>query len=152
MTDPLYLASVYRLEATLFRKSAQILSASFPTPGTESPRSRESVPFYFLVSHAAELLLKSALLKRGATEADLKAPTLRHSLANLLGALEKHGVLITANCTTLVLGLHAQHERHALRYTALMDDGRPTFMPPPVLVFEMLDELLVLTRIATQGA
>jgi len=79
--DPIYLASVFRLEATLFRQSAQILSDSFPTPSNESPASPESVPFYYLVSHAAELLLKAALLKRGLTEEGLKAPNLRHSCA-----------------------------------------------------------------------
>jgi hypothetical protein len=32
-----------------------------------------------------------------------------------------------------------------------LEDGQKTFMPPPALVFEMLTELLSLTRISTQG-
>ena len=89
---------------------------------------------------------------RHAPESVIGMPRItHHSLANLLAALQDRGVVVTPDCASLVKGLNAQHERHALRYTALVDDGRPTFMPPPALVFEMLDELLMLTRLSTQG-
>lgn len=152
MTDPTYLASIYRLEATIFRQSAEVLAAAFPTPITERPGSRGALPFYYLVSHAAELLLKAALLKRECSESDLKSLRLRHSLANLLAEVEARGVGITSSCATLICDLSPQHEHHALRYTALVDDGKPTVMPPPKLVFDALDELLLCTRLSVPPA
>ena len=103
-----------------------------------------------MISHATELLLKAALLKRGFTEADLKKHEYRHSLIALLKALQEKGVSVTPEMVRVVTGLHPQHESHALRYTALVDDGKKTYMPPPSLTFKMLDELLLLTRISTQ--
>ncbi len=91
------------------------------------------------------------LLKRGFQESDLKKFDYRHNLDTLLEELRKKGVSVTPNTVSLISGLHSQHQNHALRYTALVDDGQRTFMPPPLLVFSMLDELLLLTRISTQG-
>jgi hypothetical protein len=68
-----------------------------------------------------------------------------------LDALQEKGVSVTPETVHVVTGLHPQHESHALRYTALVDDGKKTYMPPPSLAFKMLDELLLLTRISTQG-
>ena len=96
-------------------------------------------------------MLKAVLLKRGFTEADLKKHEYRHSLIALLKALQAKGVSVTPETVRVVTGLHPQHESHALRYTALVDDGKKTYMPPPSLAFKMLDELLLLTRISTQG-
>jgi hypothetical protein len=151
MTDSPYLASIYRLETITFWESAKTLSASFETRADASPASISAIPFYLLVSHATELLLKSALLKRGLTEADLKKVEYRHSLVALLNELQAKGISVTADSVSLINGLHAQHQSHALRYTALVDDGQRTYMPPPSLVFAMLGELLLLTRITTQG-
>ena len=106
---------------------------------------------YFLISHAAELLLKSALLKRGFNAGDLKKYDYRHNLDALLGELQKLGVSVTPDTVGFINGLHSQHQSHALRYTVLVDDGQKTYMPPPSLVFSMLDELLLLTRVSTQG-
>ncbi len=151
MSDPIGLASVYRLTAVNFWESAKIVSASLETKSDGTPAKLAAIPFYFLISHAAELLLKSALLKRGLQENDLKKFDCRHNLDALLEELQKKGVSITPDTVRLIGGLHSQHQNHALRYTALVDDGQKTFMPPPPLVFSMLDELLLLTRISTQG-
>ena len=110
-----------------------------------------ALPFYFLVSHAAELLLKSALLKRGFSEQELREFGYRHNLDKLLTALMEKGVTVTPGTTSLVRQLSEQHQTHALRYSALVDDGKPTYLPPPGLLLEMLEELLLLTRISTQG-
>ena len=150
MTDSLYMASIYRLTGVNFRMSAETLAKTLETKSDGSPEKVTAIPFYFLVSHAAELLLKSALLKRGFTESDLKKYDYRHNLDTLLGALQDKGVYVTPDTVNLINQLHAQHQTHALRYTALVDDGEKTFMPPPLL-FTMLDELLLLTRISTQG-
>jgi hypothetical protein len=152
MTDSTYMASVYRLEAVNFRMSAETLCLAFKTPREASPGSISALPFYFLISHATELLLKVALLKRGFTEPDLKQSRYRHSLVTLMEELQNKGVSLSPEAVRVVTGLHPQHESHALRYTALVEDGRKTYMPPPSIVFEMLDELLLLTRISTQGA
>jgi hypothetical protein len=151
MTDNIYLASIYRIEAVNFWKSAKILSATLELNGDGIPVKITAIPFYFLISHAAELLLKSALLKRGFNAGNLKKYDYRHSLGALLGELQKFGVSVTTDTVCLINGLHSQHHNHALRYTALVDDGQKTYMPPPPLVFSMLDELLLLTRISAQG-
>ena len=65
MTDTTYLASIYRSEAVNFWQSAKTLCALFETKMDVSPANIASIPFYVLISPATELLLKSALLKRG---------------------------------------------------------------------------------------
>lgn len=149
--DATYIASIYRMHATLFRKSAALVSATFDTSPSVSPRSYFAVPFYFLVSHAMELLLKSALLKRGVGKAALRNHEVRHNLGALMTQLEAKGLTFTHQTSTVVRGMSDQHENHALRYSALVDDGKPTYMPPPAMIEDTLDELLLLTRISTQG-
>jgi hypothetical protein len=151
MTDSMYLASVYRLTGVIFRSAAETLAATLEIKEDGTPAKLTAIPFYFIASHAAELFLKTALLKRGFTESDLKEYDYRHNLNALLAALHGKGVSITQDTVNLINGLHYQHQTHALRYTALVDDGQPTYMPPPSPVFEMLDELLLLTRFSTQG-
>ena len=149
--DCTYLASIYRLQGIGFWESAKTLSAAFETSDDEPPTSLSAIPFYYLASHAAELLLKSALLKRGFTESDLRTSEYRHSLLALLQALKDKGLAISQDTVNVVNGLHSQHETHALRYTVLVDDGKKTYMPPPSMVFAMLDELMMLTALSTQG-
>ena len=102
-----------------------------------------AVPFYYLISHAAELFLKCALLKRGFSPNDLKSAALRDSIEGLLRELLKKGAPISEPCSELLLKLNHQHEKHALRYTVFVDDGQPTFTPEPEELFSMLDELLM---------
>jgi len=108
-----------------------------------------AIPLYFLASHAAELFLKAALLKRGFDELDLKKYDYRHNLNSLLSELQKKEVSVTDRCVATIDGLSGQHEKHALRYTVLVDDGNKTYWPPLSSVFSMLDELLLLTRVST---
>lgn len=147
MTDSIALASVYRLQAVNFRLSAEKLSAIMETKDDGSPAKLTAIPIYFLVSHAVELFLKSALLKRGFTENDLKKYDYRHNLNSLLVALQEKGVSVTSDAVGMINGLHSQHQTHALRYNVIVNP----YMPPPFLVFTVLDELLLLTRISTQG-
>ena len=149
MSDHVYLASVYRITAVNFWKSAKILSVSLETNSDGSPTKITAIPFYFLVSHAAELFLKSALLKRGFLESKLKKISYRHDLDMLLKELQTRGVSVTSRSAHLIRGLHSQHQNHALRYTALVDDGQKTYMPPLHQVLSMLEELLKLTRISS---
>lgn len=148
MTDNTYLASIYRLTAVNFWESAKILSSTLELKSDGSPAKATAIPFYFLISHTVELLLKSALLKRGFQVGNLRKYDYRHNLDALLKELQAQGVLVTPDTVRLINGLHSQHQNHALRYTALVDDGQKTYMPPPALVFPMLDELLLLTRIS----
>ena len=149
--DSIALASVYRLHAVNFRLSAETLGATMETKKDGSPAKLTAIPIYFLLSHSAELLLKSALLKRGFSDRNLKQHDYRHNLNALLAALQKKGVTVTPESVQLIDGLHPQHLSHALRYTVLVDDGKNTFLPPLALLFTMLDELLSLTTISTQG-
>jgi hypothetical protein len=72
--DGIVLASTYRLNAVNFRASAEVAS-TLVLDVQGRPTSLLALPFYFLISHAAELLLKAALLKRGVSEAELKEST-----------------------------------------------------------------------------
>ena len=149
ITDPVYLSILYRLTGTNFRLAAEILHDNMELRDDGVPAKLTAIPFYYLVSHAVELLLKSALLKRGSVESETKK--LSHNLRSLLQAVRDKGVVVTPETIALIEGLHPQHQTHALRYDALLDDGKPSYLPPPASLFVMLDELLMLTRISTQG-
>jgi hypothetical protein len=95
MTDNIYLASIYRLTAVNFWESAKILCSTFELRDDGTPAKVTAIPFYFLISHATELLLKSALLKRGFKERDLKKYDYRHNLDMLLKELQTQGVSVT---------------------------------------------------------
>jgi hypothetical protein len=144
--DNIVLASTYRLTAANFRLSAEVLYEKFLERGETLPNNIRAIPFYFLVSHAAELLLKCALLKRGISQAQLKQYELGHNLDSLLKCLMDLGVSISPEAVALVTRLSTDHKKHALRYTALLDDGEPTFTPEPVDLFKVLDELLMAGR------
>ena len=151
MSDQIYLASIYRITAVNFWKSAKILSVSIETKSDGTPAKITAIPFYFLISHAAELLLKSALLKRGFPESKLKKFDYRHNLDALLEELRNREASVTSRTVQILRGLHSQHQNHALRYTALVDNGQKTYMPPLHEALSMLEELLKLTRTSTRG-
>src|SRR5580658_9519128 len=99
MTDGTYMASIYRLEAMAFRDGARRLNNSFEAEGQTLEGlegNRMALPFYYLVSHAAELFLKAALFKRGLTDDDLRKYAVRHSLRALREALQSKGLSISA--------------------------------------------------------
>lgn len=149
--DSLYLASIYRIHATVFVESARAIAERLEVDSAGRPKALTAIPFYFLTSHAAELFLKAALLKRGFGDRDLRQFNYRHNLGMLLSAVQQKGVRVTTETEEMVRRFSTQHEDHSLRYTVLVDDGRPTYMPPVALVFAMLEELLLVTRISTQG-
>jgi hypothetical protein len=148
--DNIPLITSYRLLGVAFQLNAKTLLKTLETKADGTPAKYTAIPFIYLVSHAAELYLKAALLKRGYTEGDLKKFGLRHDLKALLLALRAKGVSFSPETVSLLNGLHAQHHSHALRYTVFMQ-GQRTFMPPLTSTLEMLDELMMLTRISTQG-
>jgi len=151
MTEPVSLAIAYYLNGTGFRMSAEKLSQELELDGDGRPKKLAAIPMYFLASHAAELFLKAALLKRGFAEADLRKYDYRHDLEALLQELQDKQVPISGDTVAVVCGLSAQHKNHQLRYTVLVDDGTKTYWPPIRLVFAALDELLLLTRLSTHG-
>jgi hypothetical protein len=151
IADNVAMASWYRMTGVVFAQNAKILNRAFEEKRESIIGNPMAVPFYYLVSHAAELFLKCALLKRGFSPNDLKSSTLRHSLEKLLGELLKKGVPISEPCSQLLLRLSRQHEKHVLRYTVFVDEGEPTFTPQPEELFSMLDELMMAGRIASHG-
>jgi hypothetical protein len=84
-----------------FWESAKILSSTPELKDDSTPAKVTAIPFYFLSSHAAELLLKSALLKRGFREEDLKKYDYRHNLDVLLKELQAQGVSMTSDTVSL---------------------------------------------------
>jgi hypothetical protein len=148
--DNVVLASTYRSTATIFRMSAAVLVRDFQARGESLPRNVRAIPFYFLISHAIELLLKCALLKRGQSADDLKKFPIRHNLDALLQKLRQLGVPLSDGTIRILGALSRQHEKHNLRYTALLDDGEVTFTPEPSELFDLLDELLLAGRVCTR--
>ena len=149
--DNIYVASIYRITGVNFWESAKQLRLNIEVDTRGRPTQITALPFYYLTSQAAELFLKSALLKCGSTEQDLKKFDYRPNLKNLLDELITKGIMVTAETVQLVNGLDDQHKDHSLRYCALMDNGKKIFLPPIDSMSKMLKELLMLTRIATQG-
>ena len=151
MKDNIPLAVAYYTNGVNFRLSAERLRESLELDDAGRPKKLTAIPLYFLASHAAELFLKAALLKRGFPETDLKKYDYRHNLEALLQELQRKGIPVSSDTTAVIHGLSEQHKTHQLRYTVLVDDGTKTYWPPLSLVFAALEELLLLTRISTHG-
>ena len=93
--DSIYIATIYRLTGVNFWHSAEKLAESIEVNEIGQPTKITALPFYYLTSHAAELFLKAALLKRGFSEQDLKKFDYRHNLKNLLNELILKGIEVT---------------------------------------------------------
>ena len=135
MKDNAPLAVAYYLNGADFRASAEQLRSHVELDSDGRPTKLTAILLYFLASHAAELFLKAALLKRGFPEVQLRKFDYRHNLSALLIELKNKGVSVTDDTTAVVDGLSDQHKKHALKYTVLVDDGEKTFWPPLSLVF-----------------
>jgi len=147
MSDNIPLAVAYYTNGINFQASAERLGNDVELDDHGRPTKLTAIPLFFLASHAAELFLKAALLKRGVSSSDLKQFEYRHNLSALLQLLQHKGVSVSAKTVALVNGLSEQHADHSLRYTVLFDDGKKTYWPPLALVFSALEELLLLTRV-----
>ncbi len=148
MNDNIPLAFSYYMNGINFRASAEQLAKGLELDDQGRPKNLTAIPLFFLASHAAELFLKAALLKRGVSSSDLKKFEYRHNLSELLALLKSKGVSVSSEATSLVNGLSEQHADHSLRYTVLLDDGKRTYWPPLALMFAALEELLLLTRVS----
>jgi len=127
MHDSLYMASIYRLTGVNFLQSAKHLSEKIEVDDRGVPTKLTSLPFYFLVSHATELLLKSALLKRGFSEQELRKFDYRHNLDKLLTVLMAKGVTVTPETTSLVVSfLSSTKLTHFGILRSLTMGNRPT--------------------------
>ena len=151
MEPDIPLAFAYRLLGVGFQHSAASLLPTLEMREDGTPAKYTAIPFLFLISHAAELYLKAALIKRGIDGKDLKKYGYRHNLRALLEDLQRMGVSVSTETVQMLNGLHSQHQTHALRYSVFVDDVEKTYMPPLPATLVMLDELMMLTRIATQG-
>lgn len=129
--DNTYLASVYRMMATYYQMSAKILHEKLNDENESVVGNWKATPFYYLLSHACELLLKCALLKRGVDENELKKVYLRHNLCNLLAKLEENDVFISDESKVIIVFLNHNHSKHLLRYKALIEGAKT---PAPELI------------------
>jgi hypothetical protein len=144
-TDPASLAVAYYLNGKSFCTAAKKLMAGLDLDETGHPKTLEARPLYFLASHAAELFLKAALLKRGFDESVLRKRH-RHNLAALLGELGGMAVTVTTNTIEILHGLSEQHRSNQLRYKSFVP-GNKTYWPSLARVFAALDELRELTTL-----
>jgi hypothetical protein len=149
--DNIALASYHRMTAVVYWESAKMLNDSFEARGQPVVGNRMAIPFYYLACHAAEMLLKCALLKRNVLPADLKKQHVRHSLGELLKLVEKKGVPISEKSAQLIVSLDRRHKDHALRYSFLTEESEPVFTPPAQEIFSLLEELMMAGRISTFG-
>ncbi len=148
--DNTVLAVSYYTNGVNFQISAERLRATIELDADRRPQKLTAIPLYFLASHAAELFLKAALLKRGFPECDTRKFEYRHNLEALLHELQQKTVPVSENTKAVIAGLSDQHKHHVLRYSVLHGEDK-TYWPPLDLVFEALDELLMLTRLSTHG-
>lgn len=144
-------ASRYRLLGVAFQSSAKNLCKEIEIDIHDRPTKLTAIPMYYLASHSAELFLKAALLKRGVVECELKEFAYRHNLSSLLEKLIQKGAPMSEISINCIQGLSEQHRNHQLRYTILNDDGVAAYWPPVGIVFQALEELLLMTRISTHG-
>jgi hypothetical protein len=149
MTDSIVMASKFRLIAVNFWESAKKLDTMLEKRDDGSPAKLTAIPFYFLVSHAVELFLKSALLKRGHTEKDLK-DHYGHNLNSLLKALQAKGVAVTPATVEVIDGLQELNENHVSRYDIRVVHSKK-YWTSTTKIHSMLEELLLLTKTSAQG-
>ena len=146
-----HLATIFRLMGAMFWEDAKKLDKDIERDEKGMPTKYTAIPYYYLISHATELFLKTALLKRGFTKGQLKKFKYGHDLENLLRELLKMDLPISKETQEMVVGLSEQHKDHSLRYEVLIENGKSTFVPPSDWINKMLEELMSLTRIATHG-
>ena len=147
MSDDQVLGARYWIEAGGFRHCMEVLLAEMDTQSNGMPANRAALPIYYLASHAAELLLKAALLKRGTTNAEIRKYDLRHDLAALTDKLKTYGVVITDQTTGTIGKLSGQHREHHLRYPS---EGS-VMLPHPQALRDMLNELILCVRVGQRS-
>jgi hypothetical protein len=149
MTDLIVEAVSYRTLAAYYKSSAELLEEKLPAEIKSVGDIMSWIPFYFLISHSAELFLKCALFKRGMDPKKLRKLENRHNLSGLLKLIEKKMVPISVELRDAITALSGQHSNHGLRYVSLEKNYYPTHgMPKPKDLYKALDELL-LGRIST---
>lgn len=108
------------------------------------PTEIEIIPYLFLVAHAAELLLKAALARKGYSEKYLASKLIRHNLSKLSELLVKNGVSLSSSTVDLIDGLSEDHDKFAYRYGQAF--SRKSNKPAPMNdLNDMLFELLSFT-------
>lgn len=131
-----------------FWEGAKIIDKQLEKNNDGTPKKLTAIPYYFLVSHSVELFLKSALVKRGFDERELKK--YGHNLKKLLEALQKKDVNVTKTTINVIHSLHIQHLKQEIRYHRMFGDSKISWIPTD-LIHKALEELHLLIRISTQG-
>ena len=111
----------YRLHAWHYLLCAEYSIKGYKDQHQTEPNMMLNVPLLFLISHAVEMLLKSALYKSGSSDSDWKSIDLRHNLSALMANCEAVGVVFNNELKVMINALSPLHSSHALRYTAFGD-------------------------------
>ncbi len=124
---------------------AAYLMMSNTTRFTELPDDRPVIlAFHMQCGFAAELYLKSYLLSKGHTEAELRRAPVRHDLKALLGLVHNTGIE-SRDAEYLVDLLHDGHKSFAYRY---MDENNSYVLSPPKRMFRAFSTLDYLVNVS----
>jgi hypothetical protein len=80
------------------------------------PTPMPSWPRYFLFCHSIELVLKAYLAQHGLTEDELKNPSFRHNIKNLLDQAIRCGLSLSFNTRASITLLEEAHKKYWPRY------------------------------------
>lgn len=136
----------YVLNGTAFQNCAEAVIQTLEIDERGIPKKMVASPVYFLLSHAAELFLKAALLKQGKTESLLKNFNYRHNLTALMGELDSVNLSISDETKTIIERLSEQHSKHVLRYNPYTRNDIPIFWTSIPETLKALDELMLLSQ------
>lgn len=144
------LTSLQFSNAENFIFSAEILSKYYKDRDMKICDSiSRSIPFYHLIAHATELLLKEYLIFRGCDQQDLLRYECRHNLCVLLEMCKEKGISFTPTFEKYVFQMSDSHKNHTYRYQEPANQDGSVFLSAPdsdSLLFEIHRELEKLGR------
>jgi hypothetical protein len=93
---------------------------------------------------SAELALKAFIERAGASEKELKRPSVRHSLNGLLLMAVSHGLRTTQDIANVLIEMDEAHSSHAYRYVPRPGDGETITVHSahPAVAFAAIQRLL----------
>ena len=118
--------------ANNFIKAAKILNDYYEDRDIRIDSSAaRSTPFYHLLSHAIELILKEYLILKHIDKETLKRFSLRHDLFGLLEECHANNIEFISNFENQIMSLSETHKTHVYRYHGSKNENGTFFMAMP---------------------